>query len=240
MHTLDMIICPYNKLYDEVEFIPKQGENELSVENIEASFCGFKPSVFLDFYSQKLQLIADRLGAHGILNVKKNVPLGAGLGGSTASVVAALKAVCEYLKSVGEEPDFDDGFLLSLGSDVPCMLLGGACRVRGVGELLTPIACDIPSDIEVRIAGGGSDSGKCYAEFDRLMSERGCDKCDCESLAESVEQAILNPRNDLTEAAIALNPEIGKLIEEMKKEYKFVLMSGSGSAVISVGKLAEK
>lgn len=232
LHTIDMIVCPYHELFDEVSFSLKKDTTDIEIENIQASFEGFEEERFLAFYMPKVRAIAKKFGVGGTLSVQKNIPLGAGLGGSTASVVAALKAVGRYFASIGRYVLLDEAFLLSLGSDVRCMHLGRACRVQGVGEVLSVLFCEIPNDITVRIAEGGSDSGKCYAEYDRLRAGKHGDA----PIAADIHGALSDPRNDLTEAAVSLNPNIGKLIAEMKKEFDFVVMSGSGSAVVGIGK----
>ncbi len=232
LHTLDMIVCPYRGFYDEAEFTPRKDMKNIALGDVQAEFCAFKPSLFAEFFNRKLKIISEKFGVGGIINVKKGVPLGAGLGGSSASVVAALKAVKGYVKSIGGSAEADDGFLLSLGSDVPCMLYGGACRVQGVGERVSPLDCDVPEDICVRIAEGGSDTAKCYALFDE--NDKG--QYAALPIADSVYGALQFLRNDLTVSAVKLNPKIAELISSMKNEFEYVVMSGSGSAVIGIDK----
>ncbi len=232
LHTLDMIVCPYRKFFDEAEFVPRADMEYITLQNAESSFYGFKPHIFAEFFNPKLKIISEKFGIGGVVNVKKGVPLGAGLGGSSASVAAALKAVADCVELMGGSAETSDEFLLSLGSDVPCMYRGGVCRVRGVGEILTPLDEVITEDFCVKIADGGSDTIKCYALFDEYGGERYANL----PIADSVEAALRFPRNDLTEAAIALNPKIGELLKSMKEEFEIAVMSGSGSAVVGFNK----
>ena len=235
LHTLDMIVCPYYALCDEVEFMPLEGE-EISVD-IKGAYSGFEPNRFMNFYLPKVERIASKLGVFGKLTVRKGIPLGAGLGGSTASVVGALKSMLLYLESIGQSTALDNDFLLSLGSDVPCMYKGGLCRVRGVGDVVDALDIKIDLDIAVRIAEGGSDTAACYALYDRLgladKLQAIEDARDYGNMsADELLGLIAQCRNDLTVPAVTLNPKIGELIDEMKKEYDYVVMSGSGSSVI--------
>ena len=236
LHTIDMIVCPYREFYDEVTFTPIEGASEVTVSEISASFSGFKRDLFLNFFMPRLQAIADKFGVYGSFSSQKNVPLASGLGGSSASVVAALRAVCAYLKSIGKEPELDSEFLLSLGSDTACMLYGGVCRVQGVGDIVTPLSDEVPEDMHVLVVNGGSDSGKCYAEYDRLLSVDGHARAADDYIADSVASAIAHPRNDLQNAAMRLNENIGHAFAKWETCHKFVIVSGSGSAIVGIGR----
>ena len=243
LHTLKMLVCPYKGFSDVVEFIPEECEGICGIE-ANGSFEGFDGARFHDFFLPKAQAIAKRLGVGGRLIVKKGVPLGAGLGGSTASIVAALKAMCEYAGDLGKSTALDNGFLLKLGSDVPCMLYGESCIVEGVGEIITPV--EIPfdlSDLRVEIAKGGSDTKACYALYDKLKAENGdidtsvykdgeaCGGARTEEV--EIDGECINVyKNDLTLPASMLNENIKNLICDLKNTYETVFLSGSGSAVV--------
>ncbi|MDE7372823.1 MAG: hypothetical protein K2N18_02040 [Clostridia bacterium] len=247
LHALKMLVCPYKGFSDVVEFIPTGCEGISGIE-ASASFESFDEARFCDFFLPKAQAIAKRLGVGGRLIVKKGVPLGTGLGGSTASIVGALKAMREYAEDLGKSTALDDGFLLKLGSDVPCMLYGESCIVEGVGEIVKPV--EIPfdlSDLQVKIAEGGSDTKACYTLYDKLKAENkdiDTSICVCEKSAEVAEavgcfekfnvgaELIDLYKNDLTLPAAMLNENIKNLICDLKNSYKNVFLSGSGSAVV--------
>ncbi|TMB91098.1 MAG: 4-(cytidine 5'-diphospho)-2-C-methyl-D-erythritol kinase [Chloroflexi bacterium] len=71
----------------------------------------------------------------------KRVPHGAGLGGGSADAAAVLAAGALLLSRRGHPVDTAalHEAALAVGSDVPALLGGSACRVSGRGELLTPI-----------------------------------------------------------------------------------------------------
>ncbi|MCM1306358.1 MAG: hypothetical protein NC037_04290 [Bacteroides sp.] len=236
LHALKMLVAPYRGYKDVVEFIPSEGEGIGDIE-ASASFQGFDEARFLEFFLSKAQAICAKLGVSGKLIVKKGVPLGAGLGGSSASVVGALKAMREYAKDLGKSAALDDGFLLKLGSDVPCMLLGSPCIVEGAGERVTPVEIPIDlNDLRVEIALGGSDTKACYALYDKLKAEntdtsRLSQRDYCEDLQIAGKHIALY-KNDLTLPAATLNGNIKELICNLQKTCKIVFLSGSGSAVV--------
>lgn len=240
LHTLKMLVCPFRGFSDIVEFIPTDSEGICGVD-ASALFEGFDRARFCDFFLPKAQAISQRLGVGGRLVVKKGVPLGAGLGGSSASVVGALKAMSGYAAELGISAALDDRFLLGLGSDVPCMLYGSGCLVGGVGEVVKPV--EIPFDISdfcVKIADGGSDTAACYALYDKLKAgDAATDTSLCldidgacrENIVIDGEEIILF-KNDLTLPAAMLNGNIAALMCDLKKTCKYVFLSGSGSAVV--------
>lgn len=143
--------------------------------------------------------------------IEKNVPLGAGIGGSSTAVVGVLKAL-EDLKNIR----LDDRFLSSIGSDIPVVYRGGHNRVTGVGDLveaLEPIFKHF-----VLLVKGGVDSGKAYRLYDEIGAE-----------------CFGNRRNDLEKAARAINPAVKEAREILENlGAKDVVMSGSGSAVVAI------
>ena len=234
-HTLKMLICPYPAYSDEVSFIPTVEEGVCEIE-VSASFEDFDKSRFLHFFEPKAREIAKKCAVGGKFVVKKGVPLGAGLGGSTASVVAALKAALECARSLGKNIALDADFLLKLGSDAPCMFYGEACIVEGAGEIVKPVNLRLnPSDIHVEIAEGGSDTKACYDLYDKLSAagENCAEYLPLKSEGWNFKGgSVAAFKNDLTLPAATLNPNIGKLLEKFSKNYEFCVMSGSGSAVL--------
>lgn len=251
LHTLKMLVCPYKEYKDIVTFYPSDvNEADIYIEVAETysdksssqsnkvAEVRFDKVRFTDFFAPKVNAIAKKLGVSGKLEIIKGVPLGAGLGGSTASIVGALKAMSEYAQDIQKSAALDDGFLISLGSDVPCMLYGKPCVVSGVGEIVKPVR--LPFDTEcfkVEIASGGSDTRACYRKYDELVAEgadtsRDLNGINCASEIIIDGERFELYRNDLTMPACLLNENIQKLINALRKKSDCVFLSGSGSAVV--------
>ena len=82
-----------------------------------------------------------KLGAHlgsVHIHIEKGIPVGGGLGGSSADSAAVLKALRHYLPPSISTADLDD-VALELGSDVPFLLHGGCAHALGRGEELCPL-----------------------------------------------------------------------------------------------------
>lgn len=233
LHTLDMIVYPYEKLADEIVFFPDDGMGLSALRT--RGYCGFDEERFARENCDKIDGILKHFGMGGSIEIVKNIPLGAGLGGSSAVYAGVVKAVVEYLASIGKNTTLDTAFLLSLGSDVPCVLYGKACRVLGVGERIIPLK-DVPRlDFEIVVAGGGADSGKCYKIYDEIG------KVDATPPPSNIKEALRVCRNDLFDASVNVNPNIKAAYDELKnKGYSRVVMTGSGSAVVAIVECVDK
>jgi len=82
------------------------------------------------------------------INLTKNIPSGAGLGGGSSDAAFVLRGLCQLY---GLKPSPDELFEIaaSLGSDVPFFLTTGQAFVRGRGEVLTRV--DLPLDYDIVI-----------------------------------------------------------------------------------------
>jgi len=245
-HTIDMIVCPYNEFQDTVELIPDdkldiQGILHVDLKIVEG-YEGLRVPSFARALAPKIQRIARYFRVGGAIRIKKHIPLGAGLGGSSAVLAGVVKTMYAFAKDRGDNPAVRMNFLLSLGSDVPYMIKGGICRVQGCGEKITPLNLEIPDDLTVRIPEGGVNSTQCYKRFD-LMPKWGKYNSDERELTRLLNMgAVSTPQllnegfliNALTEPAVSLNPRIGYLINVMRKSYEFVMMTGSGCGVVGM------
>jgi len=175
-----------------------------------------------------------RMGAR--IQLKKNIPSRAGLGGGSADCAATLLALNRLWKlNLPLRTLMQIG--LKLGADVPFCLQGGLCRAEGVGEILTPLEPAPEIWLSMITPGGGlstpavfqawNQGGYPMADIDNAALARALNAGDL-ALAQSLS------RNDLEAPAIALMPEIGQIMEFYRSAgAKFVRMSGSGSTVFA-------
>ena len=74
------------------------------------------------------------------IRIKKNIPLEAGMGGSSTDGAAVLKALNEiYGYPLTDEKLCEIG--AGLGADVPFCITGGTMVCKGIGEIMTPVQC---------------------------------------------------------------------------------------------------
>jgi 4-diphosphocytidyl-2-C-methyl-D-erythritol kinase len=169
------------------------------------------------------------------IELRKNLPVAAGLGGGSADAAAALR----LMASLGNEPvaASELGKLaLTLGADVPACLASGPCEVRGIGEivhrlpafpvchlvLVNPLVAVVTADV-----------------FRRLENRTNPPLPPLPAPLTRPAQLGLwlgETRNDLEPAAIALVPAIGELIAAMAAIDGCMLarMTGSGGTVFGL------
>ena len=80
-------------------------------------------------------------GAH--ITIKKNIPVGAGLGGGSSNAAAILMELPK-MWNMSIEQSLLENLALQLGSDVPFFLLNSSAYAEGRGEVLQKIDLTIP------------------------------------------------------------------------------------------------
>lgn len=168
------------------------------------------------------------------ITVWKNIPMGAGLGGSSADVAGVLRAMAKLygVGYSGLKPLAD-----KLGSDCGYMLTGGYARISGRGEIVKTIDSDLKLYVGLVKCAESVNTGECYAAYDKLKT-RG------EDCSDRVEEALLRGdlcglgaslNNKLLPAACSLCDKITNNLNELKGlDPLGVNMTGSGSAVYAI------
>ncbi|MBQ8858628.1 MAG: 4-(cytidine 5'-diphospho)-2-C-methyl-D-erythritol kinase [Clostridia bacterium] len=107
------------------------------------------------------------------IDIRKRIPIAAGLAGGSSDAAATLRA----LNALMGHPLGKSALLslaTTLGSDVPYCLVGGTQICRGKGEKMQPISCKTPLHAVVAIGGkehiatprAFADADAYYADFD--------------------------------------------------------------------------
>lgn len=173
------------------------------------------------------------------ITIYKNIPQGAGLGGSSADICGVIRAMA---KLYGAEDDAALKALAdSLGSDCGCMMRGGYAVISGRGDKVAPIDCKMKMHIGLLIPAGGVSTAECYALSDTL----GQNAPTTGAMKAALESADLyglgkNLSNGLYPAAKAINGGVYEAFEELEEFAPVgVNMTGSGSGVYAIFENAE-
>ncbi|WDR06518.1 4-(cytidine 5'-diphospho)-2-C-methyl-D-erythritol kinase [Devosia rhodophyticola] len=173
---------------------------------------------------------------HGLaLELRKNIPIAAGLGGGSADAAAALRLMARLGQGTIDNPQL---FALAaeLGADVPACLISQPLLARGVGEVITPLAqfpaCHIVL-VNPMIQVSTADV------FKRM---NGYDNYPLPALPSPLTRPaqlgiwLAETRNDLQPPAVKIVPEIGTLIDRLAMAPGCILarMSGSGATVFGL------
>ncbi len=173
------------------------------------------------------------------ITVYKNIPMGAGMGGSSADTAAVIKGMGMLYEI--EEKSALLSLANSLGSDTGYLLEGGLCRMRGRGERFDPLPF-LPLPFLLLCPKEGVSTAACYSAFDGLGLSGGKRTERALSLLSegNLPWAAKLFGNDLYPAAKSLCPAAEDALLSLKAFSPLgVAMTGSGSAAFALFETVE-
>ncbi len=171
------------------------------------------------------------------ITVYKNIPLGAGLGGSSADVAGVINGMAK-LYHITDEPALEK-LAQSLGSDTAYMRKGGFQKMSGRGEELTPVHTDKTLYFLAICPSSPVSAKACYEQYDTLKIPFSNGENTRELIRFLQGNTPANEwgrylTNDLYAPACALNQSVKKALEEALSFSPIdAIMSGSGSCVLA-------
>ena len=127
-------------------------------------------------------------GRQAHVHVDKQIPNGGGLGGGSADAAAVLRWA-----------GFDDPVAASrLGADIPFCLVGGRARVRGIGEVVTPLPFE-PLDVTLVVPPLHDTTPAVYRAWDELGGPTAAGPNDLEPAALVVAPALARWRDRIAD-----------------------------------------
>jgi len=183
---------------------------------------------------------AVRTGAVRI-EIRKRIPVAAGLAGGSADAAATLVA-CNELWQAGLSSLELAELAADLGSDVPFALVGGTAVGRGRGEQVTPALAAGSYHWALAFARSGLSAAQVYATSDRLRTARGkaagqplpgepALSAELMTALRSGDSGRVGPllTNDLQPAALSLRPGLRRTLATGQEHGALgAIVSGSG------------
>ncbi len=173
------------------------------------------------------------------VNLIKNLPIGAGLGGGSSNCAATLKALAKISKLPKDKWNELVEVSKTLGADVPFFMYGGCALVQGIGEDITSVKAPKGFYIVIVKPTESLYTPFMYKKFDQSVAQI-CNTNYSNMLLQYINQGnILEMAKTMYNSfePIAFNeiPEI-KTIKKIMMEGGALgsLMSGSGSAVFGI------
>jgi 4-diphosphocytidyl-2-C-methyl-D-erythritol kinase len=174
------------------------------------------------------------------IEIRKRIPVAAGLAGGSADAAATLVA-CNELWQAGLSQRELAEVAASLGSDVPFSLMGGTVVGRGRGEQLTPALAAGSYHWALAFGQSGLSTAQVYATFDRLRAARSATgassppepslSTELMTALRSGDPARVGPllTNDLQPAALSLQPDLRRTLAAGREHGALgAIVSGSG------------
>ncbi|MFN3195087.1 MAG: 4-(cytidine 5'-diphospho)-2-C-methyl-D-erythritol kinase [Chlorobiota bacterium] len=228
-HNINTIFYTLSDLYDEIIF----EKNDSDVINITSNVPELNSSDNL--IAKAIKKIERKKNKKFGLNIelKKNIPMGAGLGGGSSDAATTINAV-DQIYELGLS--YNEKLILaqSVGSDVPFFLQGGAALGRSRGETLTFFNYEVPFKIIVVFPDIHVSTPNAYKKLDRDFTPRKM-----VDYVAILEKAKENPslfksmiKNDFEKPIFEDYPEINEIKNKLYEHGAiFSQMSGSGSSV---------
>jgi 4-diphosphocytidyl-2-C-methyl-D-erythritol kinase len=182
------------------------------------------------------RLLAARAGitAGAALHLDKHLPVAAGIGGGSSDAAAALLAL-KRLWRISLEDEAFCALGATLGADVPACLSRRAVWVGGIGERLEPAGPLPEAGILFVNPRRALPTAAVFAAWRGPFGHIGR-FTPVPTKASALARALMPCRNDLTEAAIGLVPEIAAVLARLGRLPGSLLarMSGSGATCFAL------
>ncbi len=169
------------------------------------------------------------------ITLKKNIPIGSGLGGGSSDAASILQRL-PTLWNKQVHPSLLKKIALKLGSDVPFFLSNSSAYAEGRGEILQNVVLTLPYWIVLVNPQIHVSTPWAY----KILSEKrngifSAPQRLLDQFSQAPIQTILNSKNDFEEVVFKEFPKIKKIKDQLS-EFGAVLslMSGSGSSVFGL------
>ena len=173
------------------------------------------------------------------INIEKNIPVAAGLGGGSSDAASVLKGLDDFF---GNPFGYEALCRLALliGADVPFFIKGVPSLAEGIGEVLYPAPMLVPYSLLIVNPGIPLSTAEVYKNLNLGLTKRKK-----ENKYPALNQGLCDIKtilcNDLENPAIRLCP----VIEDVKRTVadlgaEGTLMSGSGPSVFGIFPDSEK
>lgn len=231
-HQLDSIFCLYRKVKDII-YIKKAKSLNIKYLN-----CDIPQSQCLVLKS--LKYLQKKFGwdINYQIKIKKNIHLGAGLGGGSSDAAAVIN----YLLRHHPHTSLDlEEIALVLGSDIPFFLSGYSfARVKQYGNFVSPIA-SIKAKYKVLINQQNfirtKDVFMALDKNKKYHSQVDVNNVfDCLIYRKPIDPPFFN---DLTPYILAINPKLNAIYHKVVRQYganHYVFFTGSGSSIVLLKK----
>ncbi len=227
-HLLKMIMQNID-LYDEIniEKIEKGIIVETDKEYIpddERNLAYKAAKLFIDSYNI----------SEGVkINIKKNIPVAAGLAGGSADAATVLRGMREIFEIEISDEELM-GLSFKIGSDIPYCIIGGTALCEGVGEIVTPLKSFENKIVVIVKPNFGLSTKEVYKGFkiDKVHRHPNTPKIIEGIEKDDINIVSMNLMNLLENVSYRMYP----MLRELKKDIKNMgalgsLMSGSGSTM---------
>lgn len=234
-HLLDSLVA-FTSLSDDISIAPSDRfKLNISGSTTLSSVCSEQDNLI----SRVTHLLAHHLGIapHVDIRLLKNIPLAGGLGGGSADAAATLLLLKDiwHIKS----NDVLEKIAASLGSDIVACLYNDPVIMRDTGNKILTAPKMPPLHgilVNPNVQSPTPEVYKAYAQSKHPFSDNIVFPEQFHSAGELCAFLKADTRNDLTDAAITIAPEIGIVLNALDQIPNKLLsrLSGSGATCFAL------
>lgn len=230
-HMLDSLVCTVD-LFDLI--IMNKRRDDLVTVRMHGMDCELLPHETNNAVKAAEAYIERFKTCGADIKIYKNIPVGAGLGGSSADAAGVLRGMTK-LYGLGSERELKE-LADSLGSDTGYLLSGGYARLSGRGDIVESIDSDMRLNFLALLPQNGVSTSACYSLYDKIPQPAYSSGAAVDALKAGDIAALASAMNNaLFAPAIKLNPQVERAKEELESFSPLgVNMTGSGSAVFAI------
>lgn len=183
------------------------------------------------------QHFCGEMGVSGriILQLEKEIPAAAGLGGGSSDAAAVLVA-CDRLFGTRLSPAELERLAAPLGADVPFFIQGGTALGRGIGTELTPLPRIRTGQFLIVKPDLDLHTSDVYGNM-RMGLTVNVSKANIgviKPMLARFPQDAWPGFNRLEDAVLPQQPALQRIVHRLRDEAPVAMLSGSGSAVVAV------
>jgi 4-diphosphocytidyl-2-C-methyl-D-erythritol kinase len=232
-HDLDTLVV-FADFGDRLSVSPA-GELALHVSGPFADHAPAGPENLVFKVAAELRSLC-RIDTGASISLVKNLPAGAGIGGGSADAAAALKALNDLWQTGLGPADLAD-IGIRFGSDIPMCLQSSALRTTDTPKRMVPWQNAPPLPLVLVWPARAVSTGGVFATLQSTANPPmpDIDLADLDR-SDRVIEFLRRTRNDMTEAATAIEPAIADALQALESQPACLLnrMSGSGSACFGI------
>jgi len=230
-HNLETVMQTIN-LYDELSF--ETAEGGISLECSDKALSAGGDNIVYRAAAALKERYGIRKGVR--IYLKKEIPMGAGLGGGSSDAAATLKTLVQMWQIDIKDKELK-AIASKLGADVPFFLTGGTALCEGIGDIVTPLAKIKNMLIILANPGFGVPTAQVYKKIKfPLTNQRKVDKIQTLIYDGSfdLKGAFESCFNRLEEFVFPDYPEIAEIKRVLTELGCASFMSGSGATVYGI------
>ncbi len=237
-HLLEMVNLPLS-LHDVIQISILEDANDTYITADDPALNGMKSNLCHQAVEEMRKVF--HFKENFLIQIHKEIPFAAGLGGGSSNAAVVIEAVNELLKlNATKEQLAEVG--LKIGADVPFFFLNKPAKLTGIGEKMEEINVKDKYYCLLMKPHEGVSTAASYKICDTFDKSNIDTNKVIEGLAKGDDSLIIqNMGNDLTAPSSSLLPEINVIIDKFKAlGFEIVGMSGSGSCCFALTKNLKK